>query len=90
MVDNRFAVERAWRETRYDTNGAGFPKRVSELDGAFASSDPPELDIRIEPLDFPDRILALPGELSNLARAWLVTDTRTGTIETRTKLGEQY
>lgn len=82
LVGKRFAVEMTWRNQFNDTSGAGIPKRLSDLTGAFAFTDPQNLEILIKTLPFPDRILVIYGALSNLEYTLRVTDTTSGVTKT--------
>ncbi|KAB2965745.1 MAG: matrixin family metalloprotease [Thermoanaerobaculia bacterium] len=90
LLNSRFAVEMTWRNQYDGTSGTGIPKRLSELTGAFAFTDPSNLEILIKTLDFGDRILVLYGALSNLEYTLKVTDTRTGAVKTYFNPANQY
>ena len=90
LIGNRFAVEMTWRNQFNGTSGSGRPKRLSDLTGAFAFTDPQNLEILIKTLPFPDRVLVLYGALSNLEYTLRVTDTTTGAVKTYSNPAGRY
>ena len=90
LLGGRFAVEMTWRNQFNNTSGVGIPRKLSELTGAFAFTDPSNLEILLKTLDFGDRILVLYGTLSNLEYSLKVTDVLSGTVRTYTNPAGQY
>ncbi|HSM13214.1 MAG TPA: matrixin family metalloprotease [Thermoanaerobaculia bacterium] len=82
LLGARFAVEMTWRNQFNNTTGVGIPNRLTEFTGAFAFTDPRNLEILVKTLQFPDRVLVIYGALSNLEYTLRVTDTTTGTVKT--------
>lgn len=90
LLGGRFAVEMTWRNQFNNTTGSGIPTRLSDLTGAFAFTDPSNLEILLKTLDFGDRILVLYGTLSNLEYTLRVTDTLSGAVRTYSNPAGQY
>jgi len=82
LLGTRFAVEMTWRNQFNNTTGVGIPNRLTEFTGAFAFTDPRNLEILVKTLQFPDRVLVIYGALSNLEYTLRVTDTTTGAVKT--------
>ena len=82
LLNNRFAIDVTWRNQFDGSTGIGRQKKLSELTGAFAFTNPANLEILIKTLAFPDKILVIYGSLSNLEYAIRVTDTITGQVKT--------
>lgn len=81
LLDNRFALEVAWRNHYSGQTGIGTPRRLSNLTGAFWFTQPANLEILVKTLDFGDRILVIYGSLSDFEYSIRVTDTTTGAVE---------
>jgi hypothetical protein len=90
LLGGRFAVEMTWRNQYNNTSGVGIPTRLSDLTGAFAFTDPKNLEILLKTLDFGDRILVIYGSLSNLEYTLRVTDVLSGTVKTYSNPAGQY
>ena len=56
------------------------PQRLTDFTGAFAFTDPRNLEILVKTLDFGDRVLVIYGALSNLEYTLRITDTTTGAV----------
>jgi hypothetical protein len=78
LLDNRFAISVDWRNQFDGSAGAGKPKPLSKLTGAFAFADLANLELLIKTLDFGDHQLVLYGALSNLEYTIRVTEAATG------------
>ncbi len=90
LLNNRFAIDVTWRNQFDGSTGFGRQKKLSELTGAFAFTDPANLEILIKTLAFPDKILVIYGSLSNLEYAIRVTDTISGQIKTYQNAAGNY
>lgn len=81
LLDNRFALEVAWRNQYSGATGIGTPRKLSNLTGAFWFTQPSNLEILIKTLDFGDKILVIYGSLSDFEYSIRVTDTTTGAVK---------
>ncbi|MBP1644118.1 MAG: hypothetical protein H6Q03_2787 [Acidobacteria bacterium] len=82
LLNDRFALEMRWRNQYDGSSGAGLPKRLTNLTGAFGFTSTANLELLVKTLDFGDRILVLYGALSNLEYELRVTDTLTARTKT--------
>ena len=90
LLNGRFAVEMTWRNQYNNTSGVGIPKKLSDLTGAFAFTDPSNLEILLKTLDFGNRVLVLYGTLSNLEYTLKVTDVLSGAVRTYSNPAGHY
>ncbi len=90
LLNNRFSIDVTWRNQFSGATGAGAPKRLSDLTGAFSFSEPANLEILIKTLDFGDKVLVIYGSLSNFEYAIRVTDTLTGQVKTYQNAAGNY
>jgi hypothetical protein len=90
LLDNRFALEMDWRNQFNGSSGAGKPKKLTELTGAFGFTDTSNLEILVKTTDFGDHILVIYGAMSNLEYNLHVTDTATGRSKTYSNPAGRY
>lgn len=81
LLANRFRLTVDWRNQFDGSSGLGTGKKLSDLTGAFAFTDPANLEILVKTLDFGDHILVLYGSLSNLEYHLHVADTISGAVK---------
>jgi hypothetical protein len=90
LLNNRFAVEMSWRNQYDGSSGAGKPKKLSDLTGAFGFTDTANLELLVKTLDFGNHVLVLYGALSNLEYDLRVTDTLSGRTKTYSNPAGRY
>ncbi len=90
LLNDRFAVRMDWHNQFNNTSGTGIAQALSNLTGAFAFTNPANLEILIKTLDFGDHVLVIYGALSNLEYTLTVTDTIGGQVKTYHNPAGQY
>jgi len=90
LLKGRFALKVAWRNQFDGSSGAGAPKPLSDLTGAFSFTDRSNLELLFKMIDFGDRVAVFYGTLSNLEYTATITDTRTGQVKTYTNPANNY
>ena len=90
LLNDRFAVRMDWHNQFDSTSGTGIAHRLSNLTGAFAFTNPANLEILIKTLNFGDHVLVIYGALSNLEYTLTVTDTIGGQVKTYQNPAGQY
>ena len=90
LLNDRFAVRMDWHNQFNSTSGTGIAHRLSNLTGAFAFTNPANLEILIKTLNFGDHVLVIYGALSNLEYTLTVTDTIGGQVKTYQNPAGQY
>ena len=90
LLNDRFALEMRWRNQYDGSSGAGLPKRLTDLTGAFGFTSTANLELLVKTLDFGDRVLVLYGALSDLEYELRVTDTVSGRTKTYANPAGRY
>ena len=80
---NRYLARVTWRNQFNGASGAGKPKPVSGVTGAFAFTELSNTELLVKVLNAGDgRVLVIWGAMSNLEYTLEVTDTKTGKVKT--------